>query len=406
MARLTTATIRSAKAGRHGDGQGLYLIVKPSGARSWMLRVQQEGRRRDIGLGSVDLSARTPDQRKALETIDVMSRRDLTLLEAREKAAALRKISRSGRDIIAERDRDRTRAPTFRNAAKEAHAALKAGWTEKSAAAFLASLEEHAYPHIGDLRVDTIDASHVRDALEPIWLKLPVMARKVRQRIGTVLNFAKAKGWRASEAPGRSVTVGLPRQPSGGNFSAMPYDEVAVFLTGLRSKPETNGRLALMFLVLTAARPGEVRAARWKHIDLSRKEWIRSADMMKGRVAHTVTLSAQAVAVLERLKASRSPEPGDLLFPGTLGKPMSDMTLSKVLRDADLPYDAHGFRSSFRDWAAEKMPHIPDPVAEAALAHAVPDKVIAAYKRTKFMAMRRELLDAWGGFVMGGKEQA
>jgi integrase len=325
----------------------------------------------------------------------------LSLAEAREKAATLRKHALNGRDPIHERDRDRGPAPTFREATKAAHKALKGGWADKNAAAFLSSLEEHAFPRLGDLRVDTIEASNVRDMLEPIWLKLPVMARKVRQRAGTVLNFAKSKGWRTAEAPGRSVTVGLARQPAGGNFDSMPYADVPAFMAGLRGKAETNGRLALMFQILTAARPGEVRSARWAHINLAKREWNRPASLMKGRVAHTVTLNEAAVALLTRLKEERSPFAEELVFPGQRGKPMSDMTLSKVLRDAKLSVDSHGFRSSFRDWAAEKMSQIPDPVAEAALAHVVPDKVVRAYKRTNFMHMRRELLDAWGGFITG-----
>jgi integrase len=378
LGKLTALSVKNAKPGRHGDGLGLYLLVKPSGARSWLLRVQRDGKRRDIGLGS--LAARS-------------------LAEAREKAAELRKHALNGRDPIHERDRDRRAAPTFREAAIAAHGALKAGWAEKNAAAFLSSLEEHAFPKLGDLRVDTIEASHMRDMLEPIWLKLPVMARKVRQRAGTVLAFSKSKGWRQAEAPGRSVTVGLPRQPQGGNFDSMPYADVPAFVAGLQAKAETNGRLALLFMILTAARPGEVRSARWAHINPAKGEWNRPADLMKGRAAHTVTLNAPAVALLTRLKEERSPFAEELLFPGQRGKPMSDMTLSKVLKDAKLSVDPHGFRSSFRDWAAEKMSHIPDPVAEAALAHVVPDKVVRAYKRTKFMEMRRELLDAWGVFL-------
>lgn len=402
MGKLTTKFIEKAKPGRHGDGQGLYLFVKPSGAKSWLLRVQQDGRRRDIGLGAADLSPRSPDQRASLAEIPVMQRRDLTLLEAREKAAELRKIARAGRDPIAERDKDRRRAPTFRQAAKLAHEALKGGWVPKNAAAFLSSLEEHAFPRIGDLRVDSIEASHVRDMLEPIWLRLPVMARKVRQRVSTVLNFSKSKGWRKAEAPGKSVTVGLPRQPTGGNFNAMPYADVPAFVASVAEKAESNGRLALLFLIYTAARPGEVRTARWAHIDLDKSNWNRPADLMKERIAHTVTLNEPAIALLKRLKQERSPLDEDLIFPGLRGKPLSDMTLSKVLRDAKLAVDPHGFRSSFRDWCAEQMPHVPDPVAEAALAHSVPDSVVRAYKRTKFIQMRRELLKAWGEFLTVG----
>lgn len=380
MGILTAISVRNAKPGRHGDGGGLYLLVRPSGARSWVLRIQRHGRRRDIGLGSIAA---------------------LNLAEAREKAAELRKHALNGRDPIAERDRDRGPIPTFKEAARAAHNDLKSGWTPKYAAAFLSTLDDHAFGLLGSRRVDSIDAALVRDMLSPIWTKIPTTARKVRQRVGTVLNYAYSKGWREHEAPMKSVTLGLARQASAGNFAAMPYPEVPNFLAELRSKPETTGRDALMFLLFTAARSGEVRTARWSHIDLESATWNRPAQLMKNRLAHAVTLNQQAIELLRRRLANESPRPDDLIFPARNGKPLCDMTLSKVLKVAKVPFTVHGFRSSFRDWAAETMPNIPDPVAEAALAHVVSDKVIAAYKRTTFVNLRRELLDAWGRALTG-----
>jgi integrase len=175
----------------------------------------------------------------------------------------------------------------------------------------------------------------------------------------------------------------------------MPYAEVPAFVADIRGKSATTGRDALLFLIFTAARSGEVRKARWSHIDFATLTWNRPAELMKNRIAHAVTLNWLAVALLRRRFAEASPRPDDLIFPARDGKPLCDMTITKVLKDGKIPYTVHGFRSSFRDWAAEKMPAIPDPVAEAALAHLVSDKVIAAYKRTSFVAMRRELLDAW-----------
>jgi integrase len=399
VGKLTVAFVKTAKPGRHGDGKGLCLIVKPSGGKSWVLRIQHNGKRQDIGLGSLDLSVRTPDQQRETEKLPILVRRDLTLAEARDKATELRKFAKSGRDPITERDRDRVTTPTFKAAAEAAHAALKAGWETKNAAAFLARLETHAYPSLGTVPVDEIDSAEIHEALKAIWLTKPAMARKVRQHIATVLNYAKSKNWRQSEAPSKSVSVGLPNQPEGGNFNAMPYADVPAFVSDLMAKPDTNGRLALLLVILAPARPGEARTARWKHIDLEKKEWNRPAEVMKNKKPHTVTLNAAAVALLERLQQERSPKPDDLLFPGRGGSPLSDMTLTRALKTARQPYDAHGFRSSFRDWAAEKMPEIPDPVAEAALAHVVPDKVIRAYKRTAFLDMRRTLLDAWGTFI-------
>lgn len=378
MGKLTALAVKNAKPGRHGDGAGLYLMVKPSGAKSWVLRVQRDGRRRDVGLGSTAA---------------------LNLAEARQRAVELRKHALNGRDPIAERDRDRRAIPTFREATNDAHQALKAGWVDKNAAAFLTSLRDYAFPALGDLRVDGIETGHVRDMLVPIWTTKPELARKVRMRVGQVLNFSRSKGWRSTEAPGRSVTVGLPKQPRGKNFKAMPYADVPAFVAALQDASPTTGRHALLVQILTAARPGEVRAARWGQIDFGKREWRRPADMMKGDLEHVVTLSTAAVALLERVRGSATPRPDALVFPGKGGKPMSDMTLKKVVTDAGQAFDPHGFRSSFRDWAAEKMPEIPDPVAEAALAHVVPDKVVRAYKRTTFLDMRRQLLEAWGVFA-------
>nr|WP_269141494.1 site-specific integrase [Sphingomonas sp. IC-56] len=185
----------------------------------------------------------------------------------------------------------------------------------------------------------------------------------------------------------------------------MPYADVPAFVAKIAAEFPTSGRQALLFLIYTAARPGEVRGARWSQIDLDGGDWNRPAALMKGADAppHTVTLSNAAIELLRRWKGERQPEPDDLIFTGQRRSMLSDMTMNKVLRTAKLPYDAHGFRSSFRDWAAEKMPEIPDPVAEAALAHIVPDKVVRAYKRTNFIEMRRKLLDAWGSYVCGGR---
>ncbi|MEH3046188.1 tyrosine-type recombinase/integrase [Sphingomonas adhaesiva] len=406
MAKLTALSVKNAKPGRHADGEGLYLLVKPTGAKSWLLRVQVDGKRRDVGLGTVDTSPRALGKGETSPiVIPILHRKILSLGEAREKASMLRVAAKSGLDPVAERDRERFQIPNFKKAAKEAHAALKEGWSKKGAATFISSLENHVFAKLATTRIDQITAADITCVLAPIWTTKPDMARKVRQRIGTVLNFAHGKGWRATEAPGRSVTVGLPRQPKGGNYAAMPYAEVPAFVASLKDKPATNGRLALLFQIYTAARPGEVRGARWGQIDFDKAEWNRPSDLMKGVDAppHTVTLSAAAISLLGQAKGEKKPKAEDLIFPGQRGGVLSDMTMNKVLRSADEPYDAHGFRSSFRDWAAEKMPEVPDPVAEAALAHVVPDKVVRAYKRTTFMEMRRQLLDGWGAFVTDTK---
>lgn len=220
--------------------------------------------------------------------------------------------------------------------------------------------------------------------LAPIWLEKPETARRVRQRIGAVLDWSYAKGFRSSEAPLRSLSKGLPRQPKkDGHFAAMPYDDVPNFITQLRER-SSPGRLALEALILTAARSGEVRLARWSEVDLDNALWSIPAERMKMGKAHAVPLSAAALDVFRRASALKLPC-SDLVFPGQKPtRPMSDMTLLKVLRDVGLPFTVHGFRSAFRDWAAEQT-EFPGEVAEAALAHSVSNRVEAAYRRTDYL---------------------
>lgn len=399
MGTLTAKFVEKARPGRHADGDGLYLLVKPTGAKTWVLRVQVDGRRRDIGMGTVELLP--PSQRTSIgNDIPLEQRSRLTLAEARELASRLRNVAKSGRDPAAERRRDRSPPPSFKEAAIAAHKALAPSWSKKTADAFLASLQEHAYPSMGTKRVDDIGADDIATTLKAIWIAKPGMARKVRQRIGKVLDFANAKRWREAETPRHSVSTLVGKAGEGRNFPAMPYEDVPAYFAKLASHTETKGRLALMLVIATSARSGEVRHARWGHINWTKLEWHRPPELMKAGKAHVVTLSDQAQAVLRRAASySDSNDPSALIFANREGNPLSDMTISKVMRDDSLPFVPHGFRSSFRDWAAEKMPYIPDPVAEAALAHVVPDAVIRAYKRTDFLEMRRKLLDAWGAFI-------
>lgn len=406
MAKLTAKTVTNAKPGRHADGGGLYLLVKPTGARSWLLRVQVDGRRRDIGLGSVETSALAMRSDIGGD-IPLEEKSRLTLAEARELSARLRNAAKAGRDPAAERKRDRKAPPSFKEAAIATHNAQKAShsWSDKTADAFLSSLETHAYPTLGKMRVDLVEAEHVANALAPIWTAKPDMAKKVRQRIATVLDFAKAKNWRTTEAPRKAVGALTGKTKKGGHFEAMPYADVPGYFRSLMNETPTKGRLGLMLAIATVARSIEVREACWRHVVIDKREWNRPADLMrKNNEAHTVTLNDAALWVLAHIaEISDASKPETLLLPNSKGKPMSDMTISKVMRDAGLSYVPHGFRSSFRDWAAEQHPEIPDPVAEAALSHSVPDAVIAAYKRTKFLEMRRTLLDHWSAFILSDR---
>lgn len=399
MPKLNALKVRNAKPGRHADGEGLYLLVKPTGARSWVLRVQHMGKRRDIGLGSVNLSPKSETDSEVGERIGVLEMSILRLEEAREKAAALRKLAKAGRDPVAERDREKIQIPTFAEAVEAAHSEFAKGWTPKHADAFKSSLEQHIVPRIGSRRVDSIDEAIVRDALASIWSEKPAMARKLRVRIGQVLGYAKTRKWRSTGLDAAEMRRGLAKQARGGHFAAMPYKEVPAFFAAQECQPDTVGRLALLFTILTAARSGEVRAATWDQIDFDAKSWTRPASVMKMKVAHVVALSDAAIALLERAKPYSNG--AGLIFPGAKGKALSDMTLTKVLRDAGETCTVHGFRSSFRDWCAEQMPTMPPMVAEMALAHSVGTATERAYLRTDLLEMRRNLMAAWAGFLSG-----
>jgi integrase len=379
MGKLTDLKVKNAKPGVYGDGAGLYLRVKPSGAKSWVLRVQFQGRRQDVGLGGYPA--------------------DRSLTEAREEAAKLRKLARRGGNAIAERDREKVAIPTFKEAMIAAHDELKKGWSAKNAASFKKSLEQHILPKIGNKRVDQIGAADVIAALSATWTEKPQIAKKLRARLLQVLSFSKARGWRQEALPDvRELRDGLARQPKGGNFAAMPFADVPAFVADQLGKEETSARLALLFAILTAARSGEVRNADWVHIDLEARTWTRPGDLMKSRAKHIVTLSDAAVAILGR--AGELYGKSGLVFPGSRPKStLSDMTLSKLMRAEKQSATVHGFRSSFRDWAAEKMPTIPAMVAEMALAHKVGTATEQAYLRSDLRDMRRSLMGAWGRFV-------
>lgn len=382
MAKLTAVQVRNAKPGRHADGKGLYLLVKPSGSKSWVLRVQVSGRRRDFGLGSTDI---------------------VSLQEAREKAQASRKMAKEGLDPALERKRANRLIPTFREAAERYHAVVKGGWRNgKHTDQWLATLEAHAFPTIGAMRVDHIDAPMIQSVLLPIWLTLPETARRVRQRIGSVLDYAHGQGWRATETPRNAVNSLMKRikQPRrGAGFAAMPYADLPTLMTALRAEQATAGRLALQFLILTAARSGEVRGATWNEIDIEKEQWNIPPERMKVGDAHCVPLSKPAIAVLQSISELLGARSGCPIFPGFKAQPLSDATLAKVLRVAGGGgYTVHGMRSAFRDWVAEQTT-FPGDWAEAALAHSLPNKVEAAYKRTTFLEQRRMLMAAWSDYL-------
>ena len=306
---------------------------------------------------------------------------------------------REGGDPTSERRQPRIVTPSFAAAAEACHEAMRDGWrNSKHAAQWIQTLRTYAFPTVGTVPVDQVDSPLIRDALAPIWLTVPETAKRVHQRIGSVLDFAQSKGWRHNDTPTRAVLKGLPRQrTSNRHFAAMPFADLPAFMRRLRSSSQTAGRLALQFTILTAARSGEVRGAVWSEVDLSNQLWTVPADRMKAHQEHVVPLPPAAMDLLEMVR-SLADQPASPLFPAPRGGPLSDMTLSKVLRDADLPFTVHGFRSSFRDWAAEET-EMPAEVIEKALAHAIPNKVEAAYRRTDFLAKRKLLMDDWSEYL-------
>ncbi len=372
---LSAAFIRSAPPGRHADGNGLFLYVKPEGTRSWIQRLVIRGRRREMGLGAVSL---------------------VTLAEARYVALANRKLARSGGDPLADKRRV-AGVPTFAEAAQRVVEQKQGGWRGKyHAHNWLRSLERYAFPRIGKRPVSEVNSADVLEILAPIWHSKAETARAVRQRLRTVLEWAVAMEWRPDNPCDRIGPVLGPQGDIVRHMRALPHREVAAAVEKVRNGSTVPAiKLAFEFLVLTAARSAEVRLATWEEIDLAGPVWTISAERMKAKREHRVPLSGRAVELLE---AARELGEGELVFPMRSGRPISLSTLPPMLRAHGIPAVAHGFRSSFRDWAAERTEHSRE-VIEAALAHVAGNKVEAAYARSDLFERRRLLMDEWAAYV-------
>ncbi|MEM7678611.1 MAG: integrase arm-type DNA-binding domain-containing protein [Myxococcota bacterium] len=382
--KLNAAAVQRAKPGRHSDGGGLFLEVNANGSRRWMLRVVAQGRRRDIGLGGASY---------------------VSLAEAREMARHLRSVARKGGDPIAERDKDKRKALTFEEAAWRVHAEhyQAAGGSEGHAKRWMGSLSKHAFPTIGAKSVDAIEQGDVLRVLSPIWHERPETARRVRRRISQVLQWARAAGLRSGDNPVELVKpgAGLAKQRDKvQHFRALPFDDLPVLWPRLIDA-SGMGAAALRFTILTAARSGEVRGATWAEFDLESRVWTIPEERMKGGVAHRVPLSDAAVSELRAVRPLSEGRAADWpVFPGQRGRPLSDMTLAAVLKRLDVGVTVHGFRSTFRDWAEERS-NARHEIKEAALAHKVPNRVEAAYRRTDLFDARRDLMDRWAQFATG-----
>ncbi len=381
---LSASFVRSAGVGRYADGNGLYLFVQPSGTRSWIQRLIIRGRRRELGLGSVAL---------------------VSLAEAREKALANRKLAREGGDPLAEKRRAQG-IPSFAEAAARVLQQKQAGWHSSTHPRdWLSSLERYAFPRIGKMPVSAVSSADVLEILTPIWRLKAVMARCVQQRMRAVLEWAVAMEFRLDNPCDRVVPVLGAQHGVVQHMRALPHREVLAAIETVRaSNARPVVKLAFEFLVLTAARSGEVRGAVWTEIDGDEGVWTIPATRMKAKREHRVPLCRRATEILDAARTLS--EGGPLLFPSVQqGKQLGDMMLSGLLKDLKIAAVPHGFRSSFRDWAAEDTNH-PREVIEAALAHVVRNKVEAAYARSDLFERRRILMDDWATYLDSERESA
>jgi integrase len=388
---LTSVFVKNAKPGRHADGGGLHLLVKGSGARSWVYRFMLKGHSRDVGLGP----AAGPDA--------------LSLSHARDCAAALRQLVRSGVDPLVERDRRAAEALAEAQAAKVAAITFKAfaeahianhedSWRNaKHRQQWRNTLATYVYPSIGELPIAEVDTPHVLAILEPIWKAKPETASRIRGRIEAVLDAAKARGYRKGENPARwrgHIAQILPARSrlTRGHHRAMPYATIPNFMAELRERDAIAAR-ALEFLILTATRTSEVLGATISEVDFDNAVWTIPAMRMKAGKEHRVPLPPRAVEILEAIERGES----KVLFPNDKGGRLSGMAMSMLLRRMKVDATAHGFRSTFRDWAAERTGYAHE-VCEMALAHAIENKAEAAYRRGDLLEKRQRLMVDWAKF--------
>ena len=374
---LTTAFVRNvAQAGRYCDGDGLYLDVQPTGTRSWVQRIVIRGHRRELGLGGFPL---------------------VPLKDARAAALANRRLARAGGDPLAEKRRLKS-MPTFAAAAEAVVAQMRLGWRNvKHGKDWLSSMERFAFPRLGKLPVSEVTSADVVEALRAVWHERPATARRVRQRISTVMEWAVALNYRDDNPCSRIGPVLGPQKDLVQHMRALPHRDVAAAVETVRASGAAPVvRLAFEFLVLTTARSGEVRGARWAEMDTADHVWTVPAMRTKAKREHRVPLSGRALEILDAARTLDGANP--LVFPSVRGKRMNALVLSGLLKRLEIPAVPHGFRSTFRDWAAEETNH-PREVVEAALAHIVQNKVEAAYARSDLFDRRRRLMDDWAAYL-------
>lgn len=393
--QLTPLFVKSAKPGRHADGAGLHLLVKEGGARSWVYRFTLNGKSRDIGLGGAGPG-------------------DVSLAQARDARDALRQKVKAGIDPLAERQQEAIKAVaaakamqvagvTFKTIAEAYIETNEGGWrNDKHRQQWRNTLATYVYPVIGATPVADVGTPQILEILEPIWNRKAETASRVRGRIETILDSAKARGYRDGENPARwrghlAHTLPARSRLTRGHHKAMAYGVVPAFVTALRER-NAMAALALEFVILTAARSGEVLGATWAEIDLEKAVWTIPAMRMKAGQEHRVPLSSRALEILETVK----PLGHAALFPTGWGDKLSTMAMAMLLRRMGVESTVHGFRSSFRDWAAESTDY-PNEVVEMALAHSIGNKVERAYRRGDLFDKRRNLMRDWATYCDAAK---
>lgn len=387
--KLSPAKVKNAGPGKYEDGGGLRLVVSKSGAKKWVLRLTINGKRHEMGLGS------SPD---------------VGLGEAREDASKYRKQAKKGINPIEERRKKQVEIPNFTSCAARYIRAHRRSWKNaKHAKQWVRTLKTYARPEVGTKKVNIITTEDILNILSPIWTTKTETAKRVQGRIENILDFAAAKKYRDPLNPARwrgHLDKLLPKPSRVKNIThhpAMPYSEVHTFMSELAANGSTSA-LALQFLILTAMRTSEVINAMWDEIDLESAIWTIPAERMKTRREHRVPLSDVAVNILKTLPRM---EGNTFLFPGSRqGRPLSRMALLQLMRGMGYgvnshrgPYVPHGFRSSFRDWSGE-ISSYPRDVAEMALAHAIKNKVEAAYRRGDLFEKRRRMMEDWANYVL------
>lgn len=385
VGKLTALRVQRAREpGLYGDGAGLYLQIKNDDAKSWIYRYQRNRKPRSMGLGSFGVVG-LAEARSAAQRCRALLHAGIDPIDSRESAKAAAAL-------------EQAKSTTFKDAAARLIDAKRPGWKNpKHAAQWTATLDTYAYPVMGGIAVQDVTTDHVLRVLEPIWVSKAETATRVRGRIESVIDWATARGLRKGENPARwrghldkllSASAKVKRVK---HHAALPYADVAQFMSGLRKREGVTGR-ALEFTILTAARTGEVIGAKWPEFDLAAKVWTVPASRMKGGREHRVALCDRAVEIVRELEAVKVSE---FVFTGQRqGRHLSNMAMLELLRGMNIDATGHGFRSTFKDWARE-CTNFANEVSEAALAHVVRDKTEAAYGRGDILEKRRQLMAAW-----------